>query len=256
MIEPAAIPLPRAQKSPEAAYVIKNNIFEVHQYRETDTTENNQQGYVYIKRIMMPRQQQRIAQIARQGGETGIAERRYGMESRESQFLVYVHAHRAMNITPNGEHPRPLYRQREAEDIDQRGEQRVQRVGADHIAHHQLIVQRSIAHEEHCEEARQRHHPQTANLNQQDDDYEPRCRKGGRHIHRGQPRHTHRTCGDEQRIDPRDARHRRTGKHQQSRPHQYYDKEADSQNERRVCPPPQQPHQAIGQIKERKHQQQ
>ena len=52
MIEPAVIPLPRAQKSPEATYVIKNNIFEVHQYRETDTTQNNQQGYINKERII------------------------------------------------------------------------------------------------------------------------------------------------------------------------------------------------------------
>lgn len=43
MVETAAVPLPCMQKSPETAYMIKDNVLEVHQYGETDTAQNNQQ---------------------------------------------------------------------------------------------------------------------------------------------------------------------------------------------------------------------
>lgn len=55
--------------------------------------------------------------------KTGVTERRYGVEAEKLQFLVYIHPHRAVNIAPNSEHARPLYRQCKAEDIDQCGQQ-------------------------------------------------------------------------------------------------------------------------------------
>ena len=204
----------------------------------------------------MPLHQQRIAQIARQGGKPSIAECRYRMKSRKRQLFVHIHPHCTMNIAPDGKRTYPLYHQCKAKDIHQCGQQGIQRIGTDHIAHHQLIIQRGIPHEEHREETCQRHHPQTANLNQQNDDYKTRCRESGCHVYRSQSRHTHRTGGNKQRIHPRDARHRRTGKHQQPCPYEYDNEETDRQDKRRVCPSPQQPYQPIRQIQERQHQQQ
>ena len=255
MVETAAVPLSPSQETPAAAYVIAHDVLEVHQYRESDAAKDNQRRDIQIERIM-PRHQQRIAQVARQGGKARVAEGRYGVESRESQLLAQPHAHRAMDIAPDGEHTHSLYHQCKAEDIDQRGEQRIQRIGTDHVAHHQPVVQGGVAHKEHREKARQRHHSQTANLNQEENDHKARRRKGGGHVHRGQPRHTHRAGGDEQRVHPRDARHRRAGKHQQSRPDEYNDKKADRQDERGVRPPSQQAHQPIRQVHEGERQQQ
>ena len=169
---------------------------------------------------------------------------------------MHIHPHCTMNIAPDGKRTYPLYHQCKAKDIHQCGQQRIQRIGTNHIAHHQLIIQRGIPHEEHREETCQRHHPQTANLNQQNDDYKTRCRESGCHVYRSQSRHTHRTSGNKQRIHPRDARHRRTGKHQQPCPYEYDNEETDRQDKRRVCPSPQQPYQPIRQIQERQHQQQ
>ena len=91
-------------------------------------------------------------------------------------------------------------------------------IGTHHVAHHQLIVQRGITHEEHGKEARQCHHSLTAYLNQQNDYHKTGRGKSGRHIDRRQPRDAHRTGGYEQRVDPRYAVHRAARQHQQPPP--------------------------------------
>ena len=54
------VPLPRMQKFPDAAQMMEYYIFEIHQYREAYTSQNNQQGYIDKERIM-PCHHQRIA---------------------------------------------------------------------------------------------------------------------------------------------------------------------------------------------------
>ena len=63
---------------------------------------------------------------------------------------------------PDSKHPYSFNHQRKGQNIDQGGEQGIQGIGTHHVAHHQLIVQRGITHEEHGKEARQCHHSQTA----------------------------------------------------------------------------------------------
>ena len=142
----------------------------------------------------MPLHQQWIAQIARQGGKPCIAECRYRMKSRKRQLFVHIHPHCTMNIAPDGKRTYPLYHQCKAKDIHQCGQQRIQRIGTNHIAHHQLIIQRGIPHEEHREETCQRHHPQTANLNQQNNNRLSKCAPVCRCIMYYQPGYTHRRC--------------------------------------------------------------
>jgi hypothetical protein len=54
--------------------MMEYDIFKIHQYRETDTTQNNQQGYIN-KEGIMPRHHQWITQIAWQCGKTRITKR-------------------------------------------------------------------------------------------------------------------------------------------------------------------------------------
>ena len=167
------------------------------------------------------------------------------MEGRKSQLFLQVHPHRPMNVSPDGKHPYPFNHQCKGQDIDQSGKQGIQGIGTHHITHHQLIIQRGITHEEHGKETCQRHHAQTADLNQQDDDRETGRGECRSYIDRCQPGDTHRAGGYEQRVDPRYTVHRATRKHQQPRPHKYDYQKADSQNKRRVRTPSQQPHKPV-----------
>ena len=164
--------MPRTQKVPQTTQMVKNNILEIHQYGETDTPQNNQQRYIDEERIV-PRHHQRITQISGQRGESRIAESGNGMKSGKGQLFLKVHPHRPVDVSPDSKHPYSFNHQRKGQNIDQGGEQGIQGIGTHHVAHHQLIVQRGITHEEHGKEARQCHHSQTAYLNQQNDYHKP-----------------------------------------------------------------------------------
>ena len=178
------------------------------------------------------------------------------MKSGKGQLFLKVHPHRPVDVSPDSKHPYSFNHQRKGQNIDQGGEQGIQGIGTHHVAHHQLIVQRGITHEEHGKEARQCHHSQTAYLNQQNDYHKTGRGKSGRHIDRRQPRDAHRTGGYEQRVDPRYAVHRAARQHQQPRAYHYDYQETCSQNKRRVRTPPQQPYQPVGKAEKGKHQQQ
>ena len=178
------------------------------------------------------------------------------MKSGKGQLFLKVHPHRPVDVSPDSKHPYSFNHQRKGQNIDQGGEQGIQGIGTHHVAHHQLIVQRGITHEEHGKEARQCHHSQTAYLNQQNDYHKTGRGKSGRHIDRRQPRDAHRTGGYEQRVDPRYAVRRAARQHQQPRAYHYDYQETCSQNKRRVRTPPQQPYQPVGKAEKGKHQQQ
>ena len=247
--------MPRTQEVPQTTQMVKNNILEIHQDGETDTPQNNQQGYIDEERVV-PRHHQRIAQISGQRGESRIAESGNGMKSGKGQLFLKVHPHRPVDVSPDSKHPYSFNHQRKGQNIDQGGEQGIQGIGTHHVAHHQLIVQRGITHEEHGKETRQCHHSQTAYLNQQNDYHKTGRSKSGRHIDRRQPRDAHRTGGYEQRVDPRYAVHRAARQHQQPRAYHYDYQETGSQDKRRVRTPPQQPYQPVGKAEKGKHQQQ
>ena len=75
---------------------------------------------------------------------------------------------------------------------------------------------------------------ETADLNEQDNDYKSASGESGGYVYRHQARHTDGTGGCKQRIDPSDAIDRTSWKHQQSRPDQNNSHKADSQYQRRI----------------------
>lgn len=127
--------MPRTQEVPQTTQMVKNNILEIHQYGETDTSQNNQQRYIDEERVV-PRHHQRIAQISRQRGESRIAESGNGMKSGKGQLFLKVHPHRPVDVSPDGKHPYSFNHQRKGQNIDQGGEQGIQGIGTHHVAHH------------------------------------------------------------------------------------------------------------------------
>ena len=88
----------------------------------------------------MPYQYVRVTQIACQCGEPGIAESRYRMKNGKEHFFLNGHAHRSMDVCPDGKSPYQFDGESESQDIKQCSNQRAECVRAYHIPQGKLVV--------------------------------------------------------------------------------------------------------------------
>ena len=122
----------------------------------------------------------------------------------------------------------------EQEYVEQRGQQRVDRLGVDHVLYHQLAVDRGVAAEKQCEEAREGHHAKSSYLDEHGEYGKTERSECRRYVDGGQSGYAHGACWHKQRVNVIDVSVGAFGHHQEKWSRENAEKEAAWQNERRI----------------------